>query len=552
MVSAASKEEFDGALQNIRGVIPSSNIDLRKYTDTVLDSQRDSFARYIIETYYGNRFRVGSNPSESNHSSILNFLFQGGSDSLKRTKHSCHRYVKLLLNRDHDMIKKMNSHLAELNCIRVNKQYEIENMKSNNHISDNDKTMILLPAVKFLSVKSFEIFFNQFKRYKSYSVAKCNDGSFTVTYSDGNSYSKEYKFESGQSRCRCRDRISEMIQCRHELSIHKQFLVEYFDVSHAFRSEVTYSRERVVDTGVESHQNNVLDIRDEENSTMELFHRKIDTATNPVSTSTVIGIKQLPNVKHTYATLQPIFNEVLRVLVHHDQKLIKGIAALMIELQKPLIRKLCNNDESVLLSTIEECVLLFSNLKLSATKETIVRTQGSSAINRIRSNGEKARSAAAAAVVASIRPDTETQTQLKHATLSQRSCSFCGSPHHTSPRCNVRLSLGKNVNYQELTLLILSDSAYSVLNPKEIVHELPQDVYYICVLGVYTKTIPTTHMFGLDHVVLHVRSLSKYGMELSVNFHEALTIFAFLNKVPGRDIFFDSSSNIGPGWYSRG
>jgi hypothetical protein len=124
MIWADSEETFLDAVNNVKSLVPSTNIDLMDYVEK-LSLCRGEYSRYIIQTFYGNKFLVGSSTAESNHSSIVNFFSQGCS-SLKRSKHTAHHYIKLLLNLEQNAIKVMNSTLAELNTQRINNQRQLE------------------------------------------------------------------------------------------------------------------------------------------------------------------------------------------------------------------------------------------------------------------------------------------------------------------------------------------------------------------------------------------------------------------------------------------
>ena len=543
MLWADSEEIFQDAVNNIKNLVPSTNIDLMVYVNE-LSATRGEYTKYIIQSYYGNKFLVGSSYAESNHSSIVHFFSQGSS-SLKRSKHTAHHYVKLLINREQKSIKLMNSTLAELNTQRINNRRSLEILQDVN-VTTSDKNNILLPAVDKLCVKSMEIFMKQFALSKKYLYIINELGHTIVTCGDATNNERKYTFETPLSRCICKDRTSLMIMCRHELSFQPKFIADYFDPSHYFRTKLTYSLDTDFNNAEDTQESRVI-IHPKANNTVaddedtEEPRVIIHPEANRTVASTFTAAFRIPSTSHNYSSLQALFNDALKVVSNAEQQIKNGIAAMISEITRVCYTKHSSSNHTILVSTIDEMVVKLSSLQLHDSTTEIIKRQGTRAVNRIRSIQEIHKtnnSGAGGSILSQTAP---------------KSCKFCKSTEHNIAKCHVKSSYGDVKTYGDFIDLVQRSSPYRILEEGENVDNyLPEGTFYLCILGVIVKRNPAgAQVFDRDDIVLSCKCISSFGIEIDTQLFHGTAIFSKIEKTPSRTIFVDFSNCVGGKWFIR-
>lgn len=528
MVFAKDEAAFNSAYLKVKCAL-GGQVNLLEYLEGIRN-RKTSYSKYCIESYEGNRFLVGSSTSEQNHSSALNYFFNGGSVSLKRTKLSVHEYVKNLLEREELHVKLLNQYLAEANTEHICLRSAVLAAKVPQDVKDN----LLLPAVEHLSVLSYKIFNKEYLQSQNYAVTKEEDGSFTVIYANSMNIEKAYVFSNDTTcRCTCVDRVSLNLMCRHEITLYKRFELSFFDTRHLFRSQSIKAMSMIdnVDEGVSIFRTDTTT----KNQSDDVGENS-SSRNNSIETSVGVMNIEAAAVNYTdlgYKVLQNSFNTALKYLSNHSNEVKRVVYATMEEFGRLLKPSPKGDDVSTLKNVMGNVLQTLSSTKLNSIGGKVMSLIASKAVNR-------------------LKPTTEVSRLPLSQPRAHSTCSFCGSPTHRSNRCDVRTSLGVCFNYGNFLKYVMFDSPYTMITGiEEIHHSWPEGTYYVCLLGVFVKNIPTNMRFEMNQTVLLLKCLNRQGLEITISYFDGASVDAKMRTISDRDIFCDNTNNVGDKWFQR-
>ncbi|MGH7954530.1 MAG: hypothetical protein ACREOZ_01065, partial [Gloeomargaritales cyanobacterium] len=210
ILNASSEEDFVYAMNKVYNAL-KDNEELVSYMKT-FDKNRHHFAVYAINATYGTLLQKGSSIAESNHSSYVARIGQASSDEIEVV-------CKCLLQRQVDINTAKHEDRAK---------YGMEARRESVRLS-NDGDFEGSKAILKLSSWACKRWKQEYEESTHYQVTVNDDTNGATTVSRLGIDAPGRKF-SPQGRCNCTARVSELIQCRHEICRHSgKFLEDFFD-----------------------------------------------------------------------------------------------------------------------------------------------------------------------------------------------------------------------------------------------------------------------------------------------------------------------------------
>ena len=536
MIYAKSEEDFNNALEDMKRKISPDNASLMNYIQSLSDD-RGSFANYIIRTYYGCRHLISSNSSEQNHSSIIDHF----SGIFKRGQVTIIRFVKELLQRGVHQLNLMNSALAESNIRRSCLKNAIA---EDRNISIKDKDL-LLPAVDYLCVCSYLLFYEQVSASKKYMVRVLENGVSEVTLVDN--HKNTHQFLTKESRCNCETRKAHMLMCRHEISFYGNFRPEFFDICHQFRSQQTFlavsELDRNVDIENADHENDhtsISIIEHAENGTHN--EDECDDDESIVQGTTT----SLSVTNHSYQDMQKVFDKVLGSLSRQGNGTKTAVMSIMMELNNIIIEKRTPFVENQLFMATSSFV---TDLQRLRSTENVVMIKGTGTKSRLQPIHEKKRKNVSQTNINASQNFSQTVVTKPKG---DRTCSFCGSPGHSINLCPTLSSLGDEMTYVAMYDYITQSSPYKLVQRDEMENRLPDGTYsFVCTMVMSLVAPSPSGLLSIDKILLEICALNNRGGHISTTIVKAIICMNFAAQHQGRKFFVDKKKMTGLDVISR-
>ena len=236
LVHALSKREFDQTLELALRLLQSQAKRNGEWEETLLmfAGRNNTYSNYKLALLPGNRGKHGSVACEANHSSVLSYLNNGIRSSNNYTEQP------ILLIRD--LLRRQQHHV-----VLTNKR--LGGMMQN--MAVEQAKLALEPqsaAIKDLIMASMTLNEPTYVRYKR-NVGRLHDYHLTSSKLDDGSTELAVQsnrhpdappriFTHFNDRCKCRDRLSELDMCVHEILAKGGFTPYFFEPRHKQREMV--------------------------------------------------------------------------------------------------------------------------------------------------------------------------------------------------------------------------------------------------------------------------------------------------------------------------
>ena len=528
MVNAFNEDSFFEAYNNAKRQLQNMNRRNIK-AEEVLDkiaSEKEYYVRYMTRKIPGNRYRRGSVASEQNHASVRALVF--GDDNNQRYMEHMHVMIRDLFTRQKrhindfnkdiwGMINERNIHLAQINV-------DDESIISS----------ILREAILQLNFRSFDkLFRNQVLESVNYTTSIFVDihGIERIQVQRINSTKSPRVFNHREERCSCEFRVSHLLMCRHELSIHKCFIIDKCDIQHHSRNQVTlsyntgpqviYNNEHqktvlssLIDTMQESEMDgkadtnestnhyNSDDCNEDENTTFDIdndnFEDDIDILNNNTNNDTLELDNQHPSyVPNTLSKskLKEINNDIFNCYYSASKENKIAMGSMLILIRDFLKTRGDSNQCPKISNNLSEQQSQFENIikcyNNAFQGDNLIFDNSSTTIP----NQENLKSRKLKRHM-TVR-ETHGRERAKKRRVRKPTCSFCGYGNHTRNNCDRKLQLENEfIVHKEIDdLIYYLENTVPVMDPvehTEIFRNLKKmKVHLIVHNQIYAKVKPT-------------------------------------------------------------
>ena len=453
MLSSFTEEEFDSIVNSARGLLMA-----QVPRDGALESKFETFvqlkehyAPFHIHSIPGHRGRRGSVFSEINHMSTLTYLNDGDRSSNKYCEHPI-TLIRDLLHRQQRHTRQKNQKLFGW---KQSMEIEVANLQASPDTSLRDDLLLASRSLNFKVYESYKRFqLRALRDLERREVTNNESGDMEVhILSKRNVDAPPRIFRSPSQRCSCAERVSEDVQCAHEICLHNGFVKSLHLPRHFARERVTaslagwvpapptcidghigYEGEEIAIMSVDDGIGGMTGCADEHNMSIEGDRPALSNM--PVNPDPGF----LPETQATMQSLSKkkitnVFDAVLKGYPRFSSQKKKQIAMLVLQLEREIISK-----DGTMTSDSTGALSLYVPSG---------RAHVSEPRNRLKSSLELSRS---------IRPSKQIQNEGLSVTVThgnmileananvakKSKCGFCGSNEHIINTCSKKKLLKMN------------------------------------------------------------------------------------------------------------
>ena len=555
-----------------------------------LESKKQNFAAYVIDSTEGSYCRRGNPPSEANHSSISRFL---GSDFTGEIENV---FVKLM---------DRHKHLT----LRTNRIISIDFDKSQialHKLKEQDPNSDLIAPCEFLTYSAFLFYRDHIKPKSNQYLVKSNeDGSIHIYYP--NKSDSPYIFRNKSCRCSCSLSRCKEMQCHHELALHGHFCKELFSKKYEKRSSVTKSKNigeyinplcfssrlQLPDASIiddsdktnEEHSFNELEQSDSKEAHIE-FNEDNNHTSNPIQTENSqsdtdvsdaedVCAEDVSNISLSYKEMMNIVG-MIHNRCRNNPSLIRMVSAFLIDLSKIIennhtshLHEANKNElNSVIISILRSYKRSFTTLKKKNNSSIVLK-----APERI--NGHQYHT------TKRLRPKVEckkshrakknksnslinSQNSLFQNSERRITCQFCTGSHKIT-NCLKKKELGKTWLGKDIIKYMKEYAPYSILQHKDTRRVITDEISNtktarnLLIHTLHSKFLPSQACNPTEEELACTISLLNSKAEVVVGYERCIVSFQSVVNYIGKhqstkNRFIFSSieeESIGSSFYGR-